>query len=141
MRHKQQGGATRSWWILRVELLVEPGRSDGSTQARAVAEINVQTCQWLQVASVDQAACIDGVPSHALGQRNSGLLGTFIVTSDKHAAALVVGELRAVSEHLSKQCVECLDDVSLWHCFGNFFGSAGHMANGQGHVVGAQEGW
>ena len=107
---------------------VDPGRGDGRAQPGAVAQVNVETGQRLQVTRVLQAAGVHRGKAQALGQRGHSGLGGRAVAGDEHAGGLAVAEIGTSGQHLGEQGVEGLDDQRVGHSLGNLFGGRGTVA-------------
>ncbi len=114
-----------------------PSRGNGCTAACAVAEVNIQSGQGLQIASVFQSTGVDCGVAQALSQRFDRRLCGLVVACIEDGEGLIA-ELGALRQDLGKQGVERLDDVCARHSTGNLFRCGCAMANGQAHVVRSQ---
>ena len=118
--------------------LADPGRRDRRAQPCAIAEVDVQAGQRLEVARVLQATGVDHVEAQALGQRGGGLLGACAVAGDEHGHLSAVAEIGAFGQHLCEHGVEALDDLCARHGLGDLLGGRGAVAQREAHVVGRQ---
>jgi hypothetical protein len=97
--------------------LADPCRRNGGSEAGAVAEVDVQAGQRLEVSGVLQAAGIDDREAHALGQRAGDLLAACAVAGDEYGGLLANAEVRTFGQYLREEGVEGLDDLGAVDLF------------------------
>jgi hypothetical protein len=99
------------------------GRCNAGATASAVAEVNVQTSQRLQVAGVFQTTGVSSRKAQALGQGLDRLLGGLNVARIEDGSLAAIGQGGNLCQHLGEQRIECLDHMGAGNGFGDLFRS------------------
>src|SRR5207249_1467909 len=99
--------------------LAYPGGRDDRAETGAVAEVNVQAGEWLEVTGVLQAAGVNHLEAHAFGECDSTLLGALDVACYEDSELLPAAEVGAAIENLGEEGVEGLDDFGTRNGLGD----------------------